>query len=116
MAAAIEQAQAKLCLDRLHAAGERRLGHAEPVGSPAIMTPQGKDGASYRNYAVTFAFLDWLFGTLHIPSGRPWRYGIPGAQPHWAEEVFYPLVRIGANNERSVKTQAGEQDERPAAA
>lgn len=54
----------------------------------------GKDGASYRNYAVTFAFLDWMFGTMHIPEGRPWRYGLPGAQPHWAEEVFYPLVQI----------------------
>lgn len=54
----------------------------------------GKDGGSYRNYAVTFAFLDWMFGTMHIPKGRPWRYGIPGAQPHWAEEIFYPLVRI----------------------
>ncbi|KEQ54389.1 sterol desaturase family protein [Sphingobium chlorophenolicum] len=56
----------------------------------------GKDGASYRNYAVTFAFIDWMFGTLHIPEGRPWRYGVPGAQPHWAEEIFYPLVRMPA--------------------
>ena len=53
----------------------------------------GKDGGSYRNYAVTFAFLDWMFGTMHIPSGRPWRYGVPGPNPHWAEEVFYPLYR-----------------------
>ena len=52
----------------------------------------GKDGAMYRNYAVTFAFIDWMFGTLHIPAGRPSRYGVPGPQPHWAEEVFYPLV------------------------
>lgn len=54
----------------------------------------GRDGASYRNYAVTFAFLDWMFGTLHIPSSRPARYGLPGSQPHWAEELFYPFVRI----------------------
>lgn len=53
----------------------------------------GKDGHSYGNYAVTFAWLDWLFGTLHIPEGRPWRYGVPGPQPHWAEEIAYPLVR-----------------------
>lgn len=53
----------------------------------------GHDGASYRNYAVTFAFFDWLFGTHHIPEGRPARYGLPGPEPHWAEEVFYPLIR-----------------------
>jgi hypothetical protein len=35
-----------------------------------------------------------MFGTLHIPTGRPWRYGLPGPQPHWAEELFYPLVRM----------------------
>ena len=56
----------------------------------------GRDGATYRNYAVTFAFYDWMFGTLHIPEGRPGRYGLPGAQPHWAEEVFYPLFRRAA--------------------
>ncbi len=54
----------------------------------------GRDGASYRNYAVTFAFLDWAFGTLHIPNGRPAKYGLPGPEPHWSEEVFYPLVRV----------------------
>jgi len=55
----------------------------------------GKDGGPFRNYAVTFAFLDWIFGTLHIPQGRPWRYGVPGKDPHWSEEVFYPVVRRG---------------------
>ena len=45
----------------------------------------------YRNYALTFAFLDWAFGTLHIPEGRPSRYGVPGEEPHWTEEAFYPL-------------------------
>ena len=51
----------------------------------------GKDGKMYRNYALTFAFLDWAFGTLHIPEGRPSRYGVPGEEPHWTEEAFYPL-------------------------
>ncbi|KHK89187.1 sterol desaturase family protein [Novosphingobium malaysiense] len=54
----------------------------------------GKDGAAFRNFAVTLSALDWMFGTLHIPEGRPWKYGIPGPNPHWAEEVLYPLVRI----------------------
>jgi sterol desaturase/sphingolipid hydroxylase (fatty acid hydroxylase superfamily) len=54
----------------------------------------GKDGASYRNYAVTFSFIDWIFGTLHIPEGRPAHYGLPGNEPHWAEEVFHPLVKM----------------------
>ena len=53
----------------------------------------GRDGANYRNYAVTLSLLDWLFGTLHIPQGRPWKYGVPGPQPHWAEDVFFPIVR-----------------------
>lgn len=54
----------------------------------------GKDGAAYRNFAVTLSALDWMFGTLHIPEGRPWKYGIPGPNAHWAEEVLFPLVRM----------------------
>ncbi|WP_161566009.1 sterol desaturase family protein [Caenibius tardaugens] len=53
----------------------------------------GRDGASYRNYGTVFSLFDTLFGTLHIPDGRPARYGLPGAQDHWLEEVFYPLIR-----------------------
>lgn len=53
----------------------------------------GQDGASYRNFALIFSFLDAMFGTLHIPSGRPWRYGLPGRDAHWSEQVLYPLVR-----------------------
>ena len=55
----------------------------------------GKDGAAYRNYGVMLSVWDWLFGTLHIPEGRPYRYGIPGHDAHWLEELAYPLVRIG---------------------
>lgn len=51
----------------------------------------GKDGKMYCNYAVMFAAYDWMFGTLHLPAGRPSRYGVPGERPHWAEEVFFPL-------------------------
>ncbi len=53
----------------------------------------GKDGWTHGNYAVTFSWLDWTFGSLHIPEGRPWRYGLPGPNPHWAEEAFWPLYR-----------------------
>lgn len=53
----------------------------------------GRDGANYRNYAVTLSLFDWIFGTLHIPEGRPWKYGVPGPQPHWAEDVFFPIVQ-----------------------
>lgn len=53
----------------------------------------GKEGGPFRNYAVTFAFLDWMFGTLYIPQGRPWRYGVPGRAPHWSEEVLYPAIQ-----------------------
>jgi sterol desaturase/sphingolipid hydroxylase (fatty acid hydroxylase superfamily) len=54
----------------------------------------GKDGASYRNFGVMLSIWDWLFGTLHIPEGRPYRYGIPGHNAHWLEELAYPLVRM----------------------
>lgn len=53
----------------------------------------GRDGASYRNFCTVLSLYDWLFGTLHIPQGRPSRYGIPGSDPHWLEQLFYPLVR-----------------------
>jgi sterol desaturase/sphingolipid hydroxylase (fatty acid hydroxylase superfamily) len=55
----------------------------------------GKDGASYRNYGTMLSVWDWVFGTLHIPEGRPYRYGIPGHDAHWLEELAYPLVRMG---------------------
>lgn len=54
----------------------------------------GKDGASYRNYGVMLSVWDWAFGTLYIPTGRPYRYGLPGHDAHWLEELAYPLVRI----------------------
>jgi sterol desaturase/sphingolipid hydroxylase (fatty acid hydroxylase superfamily) len=53
----------------------------------------GRDGGNYRNFGIFLSIYDWLFGTLHIPQGRPSRYGIPDPTPHWAEEVFYPLYR-----------------------
>lgn len=53
----------------------------------------GRDGGNFRNYAVTLSLLDWMFGTLYIPEGRPWKYGVPGPQPYWAEDVFFPLVQ-----------------------
>lgn len=57
----------------------------------------GKDGKMYRNYAVMFAAYDWMFGTLHLPAGRPSRYGVPGEQPGWAEEAFFPLTLLMPN-------------------
>lgn len=52
----------------------------------------GRDGAGYRNFGTVLSVWDWLFGTLHIPAGRPWRYGNPGPTAHWTEELLYPLV------------------------
>lgn len=59
----------------------------------------GRDGASYRNFGVMLSVWDWLFGTLHIPEGRPYRYGIPGHDAHWLEELAFPLVRMGKPDE-----------------
>jgi sterol desaturase/sphingolipid hydroxylase (fatty acid hydroxylase superfamily) len=53
----------------------------------------GTDGKLYRNFAVMFSFYDWIFGTIHIPKGRPAHYGVPGAEPVWYEQVFYPALR-----------------------
>lgn len=52
----------------------------------------GKDGKTYRNYATIFSFYDRLFGTLHVPQGRPAHYGLPGKDVHWMEEILFPLV------------------------
>ncbi len=51
----------------------------------------GKDGGNFRNYGILLAVFDWAFGTLHIPQGRPYRYGIPGTSPHWADDAFSPF-------------------------
>jgi sterol desaturase/sphingolipid hydroxylase (fatty acid hydroxylase superfamily) len=54
----------------------------------------GKDGASYRNFAVMLSLYDTIFGTLQIPDGRPAKYGLPGTNDvYWTREVFFPLVR-----------------------
>jgi len=69
----------------------------------------GRDGGNFRNYAVTLSALDWMFGTLFIPEGRPWKYGVPGANPPWREEVLFPLVREPrASNEAAGKFSAAE--------
>lgn len=54
----------------------------------------GKDGKNYRNFCTILSFWDWVFGTLHIPEGRPAHYGVPGKDFHWLEELGYPLVRM----------------------
>lgn len=64
----------------------------------------GRDGASYRNFGVLLSVWDWAFGTLHIPEGRPWRYGLPGYDAHWMEELAYPVIRIGKPAAATVET------------
>lgn len=63
----------------------------------------GKDGGNFRNYAVTLALFDWMFGTLFIPQGRPWKYGIPGPNAYWAEEVFFPLYRAKTRQDEAAR-------------
>jgi sterol desaturase/sphingolipid hydroxylase (fatty acid hydroxylase superfamily) len=58
----------------------------------------GRDGASFRNYALMLSIFDWAFGTLHIPEGRPWKYGLPGPNAHWLEELAYPLINVGGRD------------------
>lgn len=54
----------------------------------------GRDGKNYRNLCTVLAFWDWVFGTLHIPEGRPAHYGVPGKDHHWLQELGYPFIRI----------------------
>ncbi|MCK9542215.1 MAG: sterol desaturase family protein [Novosphingobium sp.] len=74
----------------------------------------GKDGWTHGNYAVTFSWLDWMFGTLHIPEGRPWRYGLPGPNPHWAEEVAWPLWRAREKTRDGHDTESEQSTALPA--
>lgn len=60
----------------------------------------GKDGANYRNFCTFFSFYDRLFGTLKIPDGRPWRYGLPGGDHHWLRQLLFPLVPLGETKKR----------------
>ena len=71
----------------------------------------GRDGKTYRNFGLLLSVFDWLFGTLHIPGGRPSHYGIPGATPHWAEEVFYPLFRSKRNRTKTPGDTSPQQPE-----
>ena len=59
----------------------------------------GKDGKVYRNFGAVLSIFDWMFGTMHIPEGRPWRYGLPGGEHIWWRQVFFPLVPLGERTE-----------------
>jgi len=60
----------------------------------------GKNGKMYQNFGLCLAVFDWMFGTLYLPAGKPSRYGVPGEQPHWAEEAFYPLNLLAPARKR----------------
>jgi sterol desaturase/sphingolipid hydroxylase (fatty acid hydroxylase superfamily) len=49
------------------------------------------------NFAIHFPFLDRLFGTFHLPSGRwPKAYGVPEQVPHgYLAQLAYPFRRKG---------------------
>ncbi|MDB6061945.1 MAG: Sterol desaturase [Verrucomicrobiaceae bacterium] len=66
----------------------------------------GRDGKSYRNFAVFFSFYDFLFGTIHHPQGRPAQYGLPGAEVGWLEQALYPLVWRKTKAENDASTDA----------
>ncbi|HEY8385873.1 MAG TPA: sterol desaturase family protein [Porticoccaceae bacterium] len=70
----------------------------------------GRDGKHYRNYGTVLSLYDWMFGTLHIPEGRPFRYGLPGDNAHWLEELFYPLVNMSGKDKVSSAAAAVEPE------
>lgn len=55
----------------------------------------GRDGKAYRNFNTMLTVFDRVFGTLHVPEGRPWRYGLPGGEHHWVRQMLFPLVPLG---------------------
>ncbi len=63
----------------------------------------GRDGKPYRNFATTLSMFDALFGTLHLPEGKPSHYGLPGPNAAWTEEVFYPLVQVRSQSAQPPK-------------
>lgn len=60
----------------------------------------GKDGQPYRNFCTVLSIYDRLFGTLHIPEGRPYRYGLPGGEHHWLRQALFPLLPLGEAKRR----------------
>jgi sterol desaturase/sphingolipid hydroxylase (fatty acid hydroxylase superfamily) len=59
----------------------------------------GRNANARGNYAVTFFLWDTLFGTGRIPLAEQTAIGLPhSGRLHWAEELFWPLVRkpVGA--------------------
>jgi sterol desaturase/sphingolipid hydroxylase (fatty acid hydroxylase superfamily) len=71
----------------------------------------GKDGGNYRNFGIFLSIYDWAFGTLHIPRGRPSRYGLPGATPHWADDAFSPF-NIGSMIQSKTASRGGTEEVR----
>jgi sterol desaturase/sphingolipid hydroxylase (fatty acid hydroxylase superfamily) len=65
----------------------------------------GRDGKVYRNFCTFFSFYDRLFGTLHIPEGRPWRYGLPGGEHDWWRQMIYPVVPLGKAKKHAAKSE-----------
>ena len=84
--------------------GRRLITAAEWI----IVTPRihhthhgyGRDGKAYRNFCTMLSFYDRLFGTLHVPEGRPWRYGLPGGEHIWWRQLLFPLVPLGESKKR----------------
>ncbi|EJM24378.1 sterol desaturase [Pseudomonas sp. GM21] len=89
----------------------RYLARALRIFESVIVTPSmhhthhgyGKDGMSYRNYAVFLSLFDKIFGTIHHPVGRPARYGLPGQEANWLEQAFFPLVQVNARKPESAR-------------
>ncbi|MEN9717158.1 MAG: hypothetical protein RIQ99_36 [Pseudomonadota bacterium] len=85
-------------------AGQRIINALEWV----LVTPRihhthhgyGKDGKVYRNFCTLLSCYDRLFGTLHVPEGRPWRYGLPGGEHHWVRQLLFPLIPLGDARKR----------------
>ncbi len=74
------------------------------------MDPAARD----RNFAPTFAFLDLMFGTFHMPKGElPRVFGAEGVPEHFLGQLAWPFIEIAGRIRRSAKPSPGALPTRP---
>jgi len=63
--------------------------------------PEGhhtKSGPINRNYSSTLPWIDWVFGSLYLPSEWPSDYGIKAKMPDsFVDQMFYPMMPAPAS-------------------
>ena len=67
-----------------------------------------------KNFAPTFAFLDLMFGTFHMPEGRtPEGFGAVGVPANFLGQLAYPFRVMAARPARAPQERGGAAPARP---